>query len=204
MVERYAFVLIIFILLLMSPCTLRQAAAFPIADYTPNSIRSAFTSIRTHFPSATSPLRVALFNAGHGVWKPFLDITDNDLRNSFDVNVAAAFAFSREVITEFLKLGFEDSSEGGQGGSRKRGTLLFTGATASIRGNATTSAFAAGKHGLRALAQSLAKEFGKQNIHVRHFELNYLFTHQLRFGNRSHTYVTILPTLSISVLTLHM
>ncbi|KIM62884.1 hypothetical protein SCLCIDRAFT_1214680 [Scleroderma citrinum Foug A] len=145
-----------------------EAAAFPIADYTPNSIRSAFTSIRTHFPSATSPLRVALFNAGHGVWKPFLDITDNDLRNSFDVNVAAAFAFSREVITEFLKLGFEDSSEGGQGGSRKRGTLLFTGATASIRGNATTSAFAAGKHGLRALAQSLAKEFGKQNIHIAH------------------------------------
>ena len=105
------------------------------------------------------------------VWKPFLDITDDDLRNSLDVNVVAAFAFSREVITEFQKLGFEDSNEGGQGGSRKRGTLLFTGATASVRGNVTTSAFAAGKHGLRALAQSLAKEFGKQNIHVRRFAL---------------------------------
>jgi len=50
----------------------------------------------------------------------------------------------------------------------KRGTLIFTGATASIRGNVVTSAFAAGKHGLRALSQSLAKEFGKQNIHVAH------------------------------------
>lgn len=46
--------------------------------------------------------------------------------------------------------------------------LIFTGATASVRGNTLTSAFAAGKHGLRALSQSLAKEFGKENIHVAH------------------------------------
>jgi short chain dehydrogenase len=52
-----------------------------------------------------------------------------------------------------------------------RGTLIFTGATASLRGNVTTSAFAAGKFGLRALSQSLAKEFGKQNIHVAHVSL---------------------------------
>jgi NAD(P)-dependent dehydrogenase (short-subunit alcohol dehydrogenase family) len=52
-------------------------------------------------------------------------------------------------------------------GKGKRGTLLFTGATASLRGNTTTSAFAASKFGIRALAQSLAKEFGKENIHVR-------------------------------------
>ena len=176
--------------LLRLSCILLQAAAFPVADYSPSSIRSAFTSMRSHFPCTTSPLRVALFNAGHGVWKPFLDITDDDLRNSLDVNVVAAFAFSREVITEFQKLGFEDSNEGGQGGSRKRGTLLFTGATASVRGNVTTGAFAAGKHGLRALAQSLAKEFGKQNIHVRRFVLHkYFSAYRLRFGNRLHTYV---------------
>ena len=90
--------------------------------------------MRSHFPCTTSPLRVALFNAGHGVWKPFLDITDDDLRNSLDVNVVAAFAFSREVITEFQKLGFEDSNEGGQGGSRKRGTqaLLLVSVATSL------------------------------------------------------------------------
>jgi short-subunit dehydrogenase len=49
----------------------------------------------------------------------------------------------------------------------KRGTLIFTGATASLRGNTTTSLLAAGKSGARALSQSLAKEFGKDNIHVR-------------------------------------
>ena len=46
--------------------------------------------------------------------------------------------------------------------------MLFTGATASVRGNVLTASFAAGKFALRALSQSLAKEFGKQNIHVAH------------------------------------
>ncbi|KAK0505559.1 NAD-P-binding protein [Armillaria luteobubalina] len=54
----------------------------------------------------------------------------------------------------------------------KRGSLTFTGATASVRGNVTTRAFSAGKHVLRALSQSLAKEFGKQNVHVLHWEQN--------------------------------
>jgi NAD(P)-dependent dehydrogenase (short-subunit alcohol dehydrogenase family) len=143
-----------------------QAAAFPVAEYTPNSIRSAFSSIRSHFPVSTSPLRVAVFNAGYGIWKPFLEITDEEVRESLDTHVVAAFAFSREVLLEFTKNDPETASEGGKGGSSKRGTLIFTGATAAIRGNITTSAFAAGKFGVRALSQSLAKEFGKQNIHV--------------------------------------
>lgn len=153
-----------------------QAAPFPIPDYTPLSIRSAFSSIRSHFPVSTSPLRVAVFNAGYGVWKAFLDTTEEDVRESLDVNVLAAFTFAREVLLEFTKNDLEQPSEGGKGGSRKKGTLIFTGATAAIRGNTTTSAFAAGKFGIRALSQSLAKEFGKQNIHVRscpsHFYLS--------------------------------
>ena len=75
-----------------------------------------------------------------------------------DRDIVVAFGFAREVI---LALKSNDLNEDG-----KRGTLIFTGATASIRGNMTTSALAAGKHGLRALSQSLAKEFGKENIHV--------------------------------------
>jgi len=143
-----------------------QAAPFPITDYTPPSIRSAFSSIRSHFPVSTSPLRVAVFNAGYGVWKPFLDITEEEVRESLDVNVLAAFTFSREVLLEFTKNDLEQPGEGGKGGSRKKGTLIFTGATAATKGNTTTSAFAAGKFGARALSQSLTKEFGKQNIHV--------------------------------------
>ena len=51
---------------------------------------------------------------------------------------------------------------------RQRGTILFTGATASVRGAAGFAAFASAKHGLRALAQSMARELGPQNIHVAH------------------------------------
>lgn len=119
-----------------------------------------FSSVSSHFPSSQYPIRAALFNIGHGVWKPFLDITQEDIKTTLDTNVVAAFAFSREAILKF-KENEPDAETGG------RGTLIFTGATASLRGNTTTSAFAAAKSGTRALSQSLAKEFGKEGIHVR-------------------------------------
>jgi len=137
-----------------------DAHAFPITSYTPSILQSTFAAIKSQWPS--SSLRVALFNAGYGVWKPFLEITPEQVQESVDTNIVASFAFAREAILAFKAL---DIEEGGKG---KRGTLLFTGATASLRGNVTTSAFAAGKFGIRALAQSLAKEFGKENIHVAH------------------------------------
>ena len=52
--------------------------------------------------------------------------------------------------------------------TRGKGTIIFTGATASIRGGDGFCAFAAGKHGLRALAQSMARELGPLGIHVGH------------------------------------
>lgn len=154
-----------------------KAAAFPIANYSGESIQSAFASIKSQWPE--SPLKVALWNAGYGIWKvcppshgnsyllmlhycqPFLELKPEEIQESVDTNIVAAFAFSREVITAFKSLDI-DQEKG------KRGTLIFTGATASVRGNTTTSAFAAGKFGIRALSQSLAKEFGKDNIHVAH------------------------------------
>jgi len=138
-----------------------DAGAFPIPSYTPASVQSAFASIKSRWPA--SPLRVALFNAGHFVRKPFLEISAEEVQDSVDTNIVAAFAFAKEVLLAFKEL--EIDEEGGKG---KRGTLLFTGATASLRGNTTTSAFATAKFGVRALAQSLAKEFGPQNIHVAH------------------------------------
>ncbi|KAJ8596034.1 NAD(P)-binding protein [Rhizopogon salebrosus TDB-379] len=145
-----------------------EVATFPLKDYTPGSIKLSFASIKSLWP--TSPLRVALFNAGYGVWKPFLEITEDDVRESLDTNVVAAFAFARAALLEITKLELETPNEGGLAGDgRKKGTLIFTGATAAIRGNTTTSAFAASKFGIRALSQSLAKEFGKQNIHVSIF-----------------------------------
>jgi NAD(P)-dependent dehydrogenase (short-subunit alcohol dehydrogenase family) len=136
--------------------TTTQAAAFPISDYTYKEVQTAFRAVRTHWP--TSDIRVALYNAGFGVWKPFLQLTEDEVDKVIDTNVKAAFAFSREAITAFQGQGNDEHG--------KRGTLLFTGATASLRGNTTTSSFSAAKFALRSLSQSLNKEFGKENIHV--------------------------------------
>jgi len=144
-----------------------NATDFPIKDYSVQSLSSAFASIKSTYPN--SQLRVALWNAGSAVWKPFLEITPEEVQNITDTNIVGAFAFAREVLQVFTAQEVETAGEGGFAGDRqKKGTLLFTGATASVRGNTTTSAFSAAKHGLRALSQSLAKEFGKQNIHVAH------------------------------------
>ncbi|KAF8811369.1 short-chain dehydrogenase/reductase SDR [Phlegmacium glaucopus] len=137
------------------------ALAFPIQNYSNEQIESTWHEIRNKFSSDKYVIAAAVWNTGHGVWKPFLDITPEEIRESLQVNIEAAFSFSRYAIKTF-----KDNEIDPTNGAR--GTLIFTGATASLRGNVTTSAFAAGKFGLRALSQSLSKEFGKQDIHVAH------------------------------------
>ncbi|KAK7684388.1 hypothetical protein QCA50_012335 [Cerrena zonata] len=139
-----------------------EAAAFPVKSYDYTDVTNVFQTIRQYqWPSQEKvEIRAALWNASHGVWKGFLDVTEEDIQASAQANIVAPFAFSRAAISAFKENDIDDHG--------RRGTLLFTGATASIRGNVVTSAFAAGKHALRALSQSLAKEFGKENIHVAH------------------------------------
>ncbi|KAF9074135.1 NAD-P-binding protein [Rhodocollybia butyracea] len=138
-----------------------EVASFAIPSYEYSSIQTAFKSIRTRYPSPEYNLRAAIYNSAYGVWRDFLSITPEEVKGSTEVHVEGAFAFAHEVITDFTKNEIDQTTG-------KRGILIFTGATASIRGNTTTSAFAAGKFAMRALSQSLAKEFGKQNIHVAH------------------------------------
>jgi NAD(P)-dependent dehydrogenase (short-subunit alcohol dehydrogenase family) len=151
-----------------------DAIPLPVPSYTPEAITTAFGSLKSHPVKSTLPtgtkyqLRGALFNAGFGVWKPFLSLTPENVREAVDTNIIAAFAFAREALLLFKE---NDIAIAGDESSKvrgKRGFLFFTGATASLRGNTSTSAFAAGKFGVRALSQSLAKEFGKENIHVAH------------------------------------
>ncbi|PBK87016.1 NAD(P)-binding protein, partial [Armillaria gallica] len=106
------------------------------------------------------PLRVALYNTTHDVWKPFLDITPEYVQGVTQMNIGGVFACSKNVIQAFQAKQVDKKG--------RRGSLIFMGATANVRGNVMTSAFSSGKHALRALSQSLAKEFGKQNIHVSH------------------------------------
>ncbi|KAM5541053.1 hypothetical protein V8D89_005364 [Ganoderma adspersum] len=139
-----------------------EAAAFHIPAYTYASVLEVFDTIASHaWPSpGAAELRVALWNIGVNVFGSFLNVTEADIHASLEVHVASAFAFSRKVVLALRENALDEHGT--------RGTLIFTGATASIRGNTFTSAFAAGKHGVRALSQSLAKEFGKENIHVAH------------------------------------
>ncbi|KAF7333482.1 hypothetical protein MVEN_02364400 [Mycena venus] len=140
-----------------------KAESFPVDAYGSDEITAAFSSIEARFPSPEYAITAAIFNAGHGVWKPFLQVTPEDVRESSKVNIEASFAFSRAAILAFQKNDPLPTTGA-------KGTLIFTGATASLRGNVVTSAFAAGKFALRALSQSLAKEFGKEDIHVAHGE----------------------------------
>ncbi|GBE86057.1 short-chain dehydrogenase/reductase SDR [Sparassis latifolia] len=139
-----------------------EAASFPVQEYSWAAITDVFQVIKAYkWPSpAKHEIRVALWNAGTGVWKPFLDITEQEVQSVIDSTIVGPWAFSHQVLSIFKQNEVDELG--------KRGTLLFTGATASWRGNVTTSAFAAGKFALRALSQSLNKEFGKQNIHVAH------------------------------------
>jgi len=139
-----------------------DAAAFPVSEYSWTDISQAFGSIKTHFSG--SPIRAAVFNVGHRHRGPFLELKEQDLQESLQVNVVAAAAFAQEAIRAFLEAPEPTAEEQ----SPSQGTLLFTGATASLRGGELFGAFAAGKFALRALSQSLAREFGKKNIHVGH------------------------------------
>lgn len=108
------------------------------------------------------PLRAAVFNAGNAVRGGALDLAVDDFDAALRGGAHAAFAFAQQAVRALLANGVDPSAPQG------RGSLIFTGATASLRGGAKFAAFAASKAALRSLAQSLARDFGPQGIHVGH------------------------------------
>lgn len=101
-----------------------------------------------------APLAVCIFNVGANVNFPILETTDRVFRKVWEMGCYAGFLAGREAARLMLPHG--------------RGCLFFTGATASVRGGSGYAAFASAKFGLRALAQSIARELGPKNIHVAH------------------------------------
>jgi NAD(P)-dependent dehydrogenase (short-subunit alcohol dehydrogenase family) len=100
------------------------------------------------------PIEVCLFNAGANVGKPLLETSERLFFRAWQLACYAGFLVGREA-TRYMT-------------ERGRGTILFTGATASMRGGKNFAAFAAAKFGLRAVAQAMARELGPKNIHVAH------------------------------------
>src|SRR5258708_5203108 len=99
-------------------------------------------------------LRAAIFNVGNAVRGGLLDLTPEQFETTWRGSTYAGFLFSRAALPQLLA---------GGGGS-----LLFTGATASLRGRGPFVAFASAKAGLRSLAQSLARQFGPRLVPVAH------------------------------------
>ncbi|MFM8462627.1 MAG: SDR family NAD(P)-dependent oxidoreductase [Burkholderiaceae bacterium] len=100
------------------------------------------------------PIEVVVFNVGGNVRFPILETSAQKYFKVWEMCAMAGFLVGRAATRVML--------------TRGRGTLLFTGATASVRGAAGFAAFAGGKAALRALAQSMARELGPKGIHVAH------------------------------------
>ena len=101
-----------------------------------------------------APIEVAVFNIGANVRFPITETTARVYFKVWEMACFGGFLMGRETAKRMLPRG--------------RGTILFTGATASLRGREGFAAFAGAKHALRALAQSMARELWPQGIHVAH------------------------------------
>lgn len=101
-----------------------------------------------------APIEVLVFNIGANVACSILEETAKKYFKIWEMACFSGFLVGREVARRMVK--------------RERGTIIFTGATAGLRGSANFAAFAGAKHALRALAQSMARELGPRSIHVAH------------------------------------
>jgi NAD(P)-dependent dehydrogenase (short-subunit alcohol dehydrogenase family) len=127
-----------------------SALSIPTDATDPDSVAAGFAHLRQRFGDP----EVLVYNAGAFEMSGVLDISPEQFEQCWRANCFGGFLGAKEVLPPML--------------ARRRGTIIFTGATASLRGSARFACLAVGKFGLRALAQSLAREFGYDGIHVAH------------------------------------
>jgi NAD(P)-dependent dehydrogenase (short-subunit alcohol dehydrogenase family) len=127
-----------------------NAIAFGLDARREDQVVSFFNRIEAE----VGPIEVVVFNVGGNVKFPILETTAQKYFKVWEMCAMAGFLVGREAAKVMLH--------------RERGTILFTGATASTRGGAGFSAFAGGKAALRALAQAMARELGPKGLHIAH------------------------------------
>lgn len=125
----------------------------------PASVRAAFDRIEKEAGAA----KLVVYNAGVFKMAGVLELSPEEFEQAWRSNCAGGFHVAQAVLPAMLERG--------------AGTLIYTGATGSLRGGARFSALAVGKFGLRALSQSLAREFGPQGIHVAHVIIDGMINH---------------------------
>ena len=127
-----------------------SARAFGVDAREEDQIVALFDTIERE----VGPLEIVVFNIGANVNFPIRETTARVYRKVWEMACFAGFLTGREAARKMVP--------------RQRGTIVFTGATASLRGRAGFSAFSSAKHALRALAQSMAREIGPEGVHVAH------------------------------------
>lgn len=125
-----------------------RARALPGDVSSPRDVERLLADI-----AAIGSLRAAVFNAGNAVRGTPLDLTPEQFESTWRGSTYAGYLFARAALPALISTG---------------GSLLFTGATASVRGRGPFVAFASAKAGLRSVAQSFAREYGPQGVHVAH------------------------------------
>ncbi|MCE2880447.1 MAG: SDR family oxidoreductase [Comamonadaceae bacterium] len=119
-----------------------------------------------HIEHDIGPSEVMVFNIGANSPNSILTETAQRYTKIWEMSCLAGFLTGREVAKRMIARAESGSSQ--DRGVQHRGTLIFTGASASLRGSANFAGFAGGKMALRGLAQSMARELGPRGIHVAH------------------------------------
>ena len=123
-----------------------KAYACDVTD--PAAVEAAFTAVA----SDLGPVEVLVYNAGSGSWGNIEELSPEDFERSWRINAMGAFLTSKQVLSHMLEKG--------------AGSIVFVGATASLRGKPFTTAFAPAKAAQRSLAQAMARHLGPKGIHV--------------------------------------
>lgn len=130
------------------------AHALTVDAASPNSVAGMFAAV----DAALGSLDVVVYNASFRTRGPFVDLVPADVQKAIEVTAFGGFLVGQEAARRMLPRG--------------AGTILFTGASASMKGYAQSAPFAMGKFALRGLAQSMARELQPKGIHIAHFNID--------------------------------
>ena len=135
-------------------CAETGARAFACNATEPEEVERLFGLVEREIGTPN----VVVYNASGRTRGPFLDLVPADVAQSIAVSAYGGFLVARAAAQRMLP--------------KKHGAILFTGASASVKGYAQSAPFAMGKFALRGLAQSMARELSPQGIHVAHFVID--------------------------------
>ena len=135
-------------------CRETGARAFACDAINPDDVKRLFDDVEAQIGAPD----VVVYNASARARGPLLELVPVDVERTIAVSAFGAFLVAQQAVQRMLP--------------RKHGAVLFTGASASVKGYAQSAPFAMGKFALRGLAQSMARELAPQGIHVAHFVID--------------------------------